>query len=163
MKTSLTLVAILALALGACGDNIDVNRADARDTTDADPNAPDAPEGTPDADETPDAATSTVTVTAGDCAAADHEISTMSMSFRLDGGGPANPALEFQVGDEIQITVGPSHNFASTPTTGEFAFRSGDFGESACIVFTAPIALTDAVTYHCEAHATMTGTLVVTE
>jgi hypothetical protein len=162
MKSTLTLVAILALALGACGDNIDVNRADARDTTDADPNAPDAPEGTPDANETPDAAASTVTVTAGDCAAVDHTITTVAQSFRLDGTPTPNPPLVFAVGDEIQITVGANHNFASTPTTGEFAFRSGDFGDSACIVFTAPIELTDAVTYHCEAHATMTGTLVVT-
>jgi hypothetical protein len=147
------------LSLAACGDNLDSTRPDSRPRADARPQV-DSPPGTPDADTTPDAAVSTVTVTNGTCANADHTITTVSNTFRLDGAATPNPALVFDVGDEIEVTLGANHSFDG-PTSGEFAWTSGALGNDVCIVFTEQITLVDAVTYQCAMHASMTGTLVV--
>jgi plastocyanin len=164
MKNTILLVSILGLGLAACGDNLSGLRPDAREQIDGTP-GPDSPPGTPDADLTPDAdtGTSTVTVTAGACTPGPglHTLVAASLMWEFDTDAPAaDKDITIAAGDRIEFTTAGSHNFASVATTGALSFRSGPVGAHvACLTFTAAGGPAD---FHCEMHATMTGTITVT-
>ena len=152
---SFALLAVPLLALAACGDNEavpDANRNRPPDARPPDARPPDAPQG------------STVMVTAGPCAGTpDFDLRTVAgPAFQAVGGGPMNPSITISAGDRIHFqTTAGMHNFASAAGTDpRFQFRSGALGpHEACLTFTQ--ATPAAITYRCEMHASMTGSLDV--
>lgn len=159
-KSIVLLVSILGFA--ACGDNLESLRPDAREQGDGPPMI-DSPPGTPDANLTPDAEVSTVTVAAGACPGTpDHTLTVVpTQTWVFDAGTPAGDIdITIAAGENIEFISPGAHNFASVATSGALSFRSGNLGtHTACLTFTAMGGPED---FHCEMHPAMTGTITVT-
>ena len=155
-QLAFVLFSVSVLGAAGCGDN--EGRADAGPRADArriDASGPDAMVDSSTA--------STVTVTAGACPnPATFRLTTVAgPQFEEAGGGPANPNITITAGDTVQFNTSGNHNFASAASTPmAFRFRSGAIGpHTACLTFTQ--SSPNPITYLCEMHPSMTGTLNV--